>query len=146
MHKNIGCYAGGGCCCGLVCLILGLALATGGVFLSFYIGWSVQQSEFRAQNSALAGNYTALFAVPAVAAPWPVFSCFLYGALILAACGIGLVLLVMCLSCCGCPLLACCCSGKQDDGEWTELKMPSPSMRHGYNSFPKVSVSGHSSW
>lgn len=146
---NINGMVAGSCCCGLCCILLSLGLTTGAVFLSFYIGWSVQQTQFLEQKSALADNFSALFAIPAVAEPWPVFSCFLYGALILIACSLGLALLLMCISCCGfgAAFLRMLGDDREDEdgGEWTQLKMPTmpPHGNRSYNSFAKVSIVSH---
>jgi len=115
-------------------MFLSLAATVGGVFLCFYIGWAVQQPQFEAENNILAKNFSVLFAVPAVADPWSAFSCFLYGALILAACGIGAILVLMILACLGCPLIACCFSNPSDRGETFELV--GPSFTRTYQSFP----------
>lgn len=84
-------------------LLLSLAFATGIVFLSFYIGWSIQYDAFMTANISLV-EYSSLFAIPAVADPWSVFSCFLYGFLILCA---AKIVLVICLMCCCCGGFAC---------------------------------------
>lgn len=109
-------FAAAGCCGSLFWCLLGLALSAGAVFLSFWIGWRVQLSEFQAQNSTLT-SYDALFEVPAVAPPWPVFSCFLYGALILVACSLPLGLILVCccsVGACGC---AFCLWGRESESE-----------------------------
>jgi hypothetical protein len=119
MQSNARRFATVASSCSLLCCVVSLALLAGGVFLSFWIGWRVQLSEFRAQNSTLT-SYDALFQVPAVAPPWPVFSCFLYGALILVACTLGLSLVLVC--CCsvagGCAL----CHWGSTPEEWTPLQ------------------------
>jgi hypothetical protein len=85
-------------------LLLSLAVTTGVVFLSFYIGWSIQYDAFMKANISLV-DYSSLFAVPAVADPWPIFSCFLYGFLILCAVKIVVVALLGC--CCLCSGTCC---------------------------------------
>jgi hypothetical protein len=93
---------------------LSLALTTGLIFLSFWIGWIIQLGAFTRENSPLAGGYNQLFAIPAVADAWPVFSCFLYGFLILKAVAIVVGIVLFC--CCGCTV-ACCGFGSSNSSE-----------------------------
>jgi len=116
----------------LVSTVLSLALTTGCVFLSFYIGWKVQLAKFTAEGNGLATGYATLFAIPAVSDAWSVFSCFLYGALILLAVafGVGVVLFIL-TCCCGLPLLACLfSSGDGDDMEERSSQHRTPPARH----------------
>lgn len=89
------------CCqCFFYCffLLFALAFTTGIIFLDFWVGWVVQLNSFTETGNALAKGYPILFVIPAETDPWSIFSCFLYGFLI-----VKVVLVVICI------LLWCCC-------------------------------------
>jgi hypothetical protein len=137
-----------GSCVGMIVGgILSLAITTGLVFLSFYIGWSVQYKTFVASGNGLASGYASLFAVPAVSDAWSVFSCFLYGALILLAASVPLGVLLFCIgACCGLPILFCCCGNPSDEGEGSHYHTTAPrnygslARSHMESHFPKFTV------
>lgn len=125
------------CVCISCCLLpFSLALITGIIFFDFYIGWSVQWNYFNSTGNALAEGYGQLFVSPSVSDPWSIFSCFLYGFLIVKACMIPFGVLI-CI-CCGC-CVGCCsvCLGRKDVEplmDFSNVHIPN------YNSFTKASV------
>jgi hypothetical protein len=94
--------------------VVALAPITGIIFFSFWIGWIVQLTKFTQENNALVGGYDLLFAIPAVADAWSVFSCFLYGFLILVT-GIIVIIYAIGTFC----LKSCyfCCMADNNSGE-----------------------------
>lgn len=94
------------CCqCCIICFywLFALAIATGVIFFDFWVGWIVQLNHFSETGNPLANGYSTLFVIPAESDAWSIFSCFLYGFLIVKAAGIVIGLLLSCCSCCiGC--------------------------------------------
>jgi hypothetical protein len=107
---NVRAWICGSCVGMIVGALLSLAITTGLVFLSFYIGLAMQYTTFLAKGNGLAAGYTSLFYVPAVSDAWSVFSCFLYGALFLVGTALVLGVLFLWLGIfCWPGLLVCLC-------------------------------------
>jgi hypothetical protein len=76
-----------------------IGLAIGVLFLSSFIGWSVQWHHFNQTGSILSQGYGEIFSRPLVANSGEIFLCFFYGVVIL---GGGLFLIGLGIRCCCC--------------------------------------------
>lgn len=107
------------CICIFFCILpLLLGIITGVIFLDFYVGWAVQWNYFNSTGNALSLGYEQLFVSPPVSDSWSIFSCFLFGFLIIKGCA-ALISIFICI-CCGC-CTGCCVALNADKMESTSL-------------------------
>lgn len=113
-------------CCFLI--PLSLSLITAIVFLDFYVGWAIQWNHFNGTGNALAEGFDQLFVTPPVTDSWSIFSCFLFGFLIIkvSLSFVGIVVSICCGCCAGCCAM-CTEEGRKERQsllDFSEIEIP----------------------